>query len=340
MYLEIIKEKPTDIFKKHEIPFYVYLSLTNMCNANCSFCDVRLNKEKKSIINVKEVINDLSILGTKYIHFTGGGEPFFNDDIFEYLEYCTLKNIKIVLISNGLNLNEEKISKLTKYNIVAFFFSIDSCNPDIHNELRRTKGLWEKTTENINLVKKYIPNIKVILNHVLNTKNIEDFDNFIEMKKNVNFDYINPIIIKDCEELFPIDNQIKNYNNNIQRFHLLATENNVKFLCQDINFFNKDVSKDGNRTENEDLKCVYPSFCAFIDAPSGNVYPCDCSIHRDRNLYKIGNLLDNSFSEIWNGLKRVYLRDELLKGKLDCRKKCDESNCLFNEKYFKSLRSD
>ena len=30
-------------------------------------------------------------IGTKYIHFTGGGEPFINDDIFEYLDYCTQK---------------------------------------------------------------------------------------------------------------------------------------------------------------------------------------------------------------------------------------------------------
>lgn len=108
MYLKLIKEKPLDLLKCYEKPYYVYLSLSNLCNANCVFCDVNTNKEKKCGIDIISLIDELSDLGTKYIHFTGGGEPFINDDIFKYLEYCTKKGILINLISNGLNLNEEK----------------------------------------------------------------------------------------------------------------------------------------------------------------------------------------------------------------------------------------
>lgn len=336
MYLEVLKESQADIFKNYESPYYVYISLTNLCNANCSFCDVRLNKEKKNAIEVKKTINELAKLGTKYIHFTGGGEPFINDEIFEYLEYCTAKNIKIVLISNGLNLNEEKIKKLSNYSIETFFFSIDSCKASIHNNLRGVDGIFESATNNINLIKKYMPNVTIILNHVINTKNIDDFEGFIKMKTEVNFDYINPIIIKDCAELFPTKQQIKKYNSNIDYFYELANKLDIKFLCKNINILEENVESNGDRSENEDLKCVYPSFCAFIDCPTGNVYPCDCSIHRDRELYKIGNLQEQSFTEIWNSPKRTMLRDKMLNGELDCKKKCDEANCFFSECYFKN----
>lgn len=335
MYLELMKDKPKDIFKNYDRPYYVYLSLSNMCNAKCSFCDVRLNKEKVNAIDVTSVINELSNLGTQYIHFTGGGEPFINDDIFEYLEYCTLKGLKIILISNGLNLNEEKIKRLSKYNVEAFFFSIDSSKAEIHNELRGTKNLWETATQNINLLKQYMKDIKVVLNHLINTKNIDDFEDFIRMKEKVNFDYINPIIIKSCAALFPTEEQIKKYNDNVKNYYQLAEEMNIKFLCKNINILEENVACDGDRSENEDLKCVYPSFCAFIDCPTGNVYPCDCSIHVDRELYKIGNLIDSTFTEVWNGSKRHSLKDKLLKGELNCKKRCDEANCLFNDCYFK-----
>ncbi|MDD3048398.1 MAG: radical SAM protein [Bacilli bacterium] len=334
MYLELMKEKYEKIIKNYGNPFYVYISLTNICNANCVFCDVRLNKQKKNIIKVKELINELSALGTEYIHFTGGGEPFINEDIYEYLEYCTIKNIKIVLISNGLNLNEQKIKKLSKFNIVNFFFSIDSYNPIIHNELRKTSGLWETATANINLLKKYMPNLNIILNHVINKKNIDDFDKFIEMKQNVNFDYINPIIIKDYEELFPTTIQIDNFNKNENKFYSLAKKNNIKFLTNNIKLLNEKVDEKGSRNSNFNLKCVFPDFCAFIDCPTGDVFPCDCSVHRDKKLYKIGNLLENTFTEVWNGSKRQQLKHQLLKSKLDCKLKCDEANCLFNRKYF------
>ena len=47
MYLKLIEETPKEILSYYEKPFYVYLSLSNLCNANCVFCDVRTNKEKK-----------------------------------------------------------------------------------------------------------------------------------------------------------------------------------------------------------------------------------------------------------------------------------------------------
>ena len=336
MYLKLIDEQLKEFYKNYNIPFYVYISLTNYCNANCVFCDVRQNTCKKNNIDVKRLIDELSEMGVKYIHFTGGGEPFVNDDIFDYLNYCTQKGIKINVITNGLNLNEEKIQRLSKFNMSNIFLSIDSYDKKIHDELRRTKGLWEKATTNINLIKKYIPNVKIILNHVLNKKNIDDFDKFIKMKENVNFDFINPIIIKDCEELFPSDSQIKNYNEKIKNYNTLALENNIKFLCDNINFFESEIDINGDRQEKIDLKCIVPNYCAFVDCPTGNVYPCDCSIHRDRKIYNIGNLNKQTFKEIWYGEKKKSLSKLLLAGKLNCKLKCDECNCLFNEKYFES----
>lgn len=338
MYLKLIKENNKDIFSYYDQPFYVYISLSNMCNANCSFCDVRDNKEKINSIKVDNLIDELSSLGTKYIHFTGGGEPFINDDIFQYLEQCTKKDMNIVLISNGLNLNEEKISKLANYNISSIFFSIDSYNPKIHDTLRGVDGLWNTVTNNINLVKKYMPQVNIVLNHVLNTKNIDDFDKFIKLKENYNFDYINPIVIKDCPSLFPNNAQIKKYQEQIKYYYDLMKSLNIEFLCDDVYFFKSQISEFGDRSYNSDLKCVYPSFCAFVDCPSGLVYPCDCSIHRDRNIYNIGNLNNQTFYEIWDSNKRESLKNMLLNSELNCKTKCDESNCQFNYNYFSKKR--
>lgn len=330
MYLKLIDKSPREIIKYYEKPFYVYLSLSNICNANCVFCEVRTNKEKKCNINVFSLIDELASLGTQYIHFTGGGEPFVNDDIFEYLDYCTQKKIKIILISNGLNIDEAKIKKMSNYNIVAIFFSIDSHIPEVHDTLRRTQGLWNKVTSNINLIKQYMPEVKIVLNHVLNKKNIDDFEKFIMMKKTFDFDYINPIVIKDYDALFFTEDQIEKYNNKLDYYNNLANSLGLEFLSDNIDFFNNKVSSLGDRYNNIDLKCLYPSFCSFVDAPTGFVYPCDCSIHRDRKIYKIGDLKVQTFKEIWNGEKRKNLRKKLINSELDCKTKCDEANCQFN----------
>lgn len=335
MYLKLLQETKEDIVTNYNKPYYVYLSLTNICNANCKFCDVKSNELKKCSIDVYSLIDELCELGTKYIHFTGGGEPFINDEIFKYIKYASNKRININVITNGLNLNEEKIKKLSQYNINSIFFSIDSHLSEIHDDLRRVNGLWRIVTNNINLIKKYMPNVKIVINHVLNKENISDFDKFIQLKKNYNFDYINPLIIKDCDELFFSEQQIEVYNEKLQFYIELAKSLNIEFLCDNIDFFKKNVSCNGDRMINLDLKCIYPSYCVFVDAPSGFVYPCDCSIHRDRKLYKIGDLHKESFKEIWNGEKRKLLQEKLLNSELDCKTKCDEANCQFNKKYFK-----
>lgn len=339
MYLKLIDESPKEIMKYYDKPFYVYLSLSNVCNANCVFCDVRTNTEKRCNIDVIKTIDELSNLGTQYIHFTGGGEPFVNDDIFKYLDYCTKKGIKIILISNGLNIDEKKIKLMSDYNIKAIFFSIDSHQSEIHDSLRRVNGLWDKVTTNINLIKKYMPNVKIVLNHVLNKTNIDNFEEFIKMKNQFDFDYINPIVIKDYDELFFTEKQINNYNNKLDHYYNLARTLGLEFLSDNINFFNKKVSSLGDRFNNIDLKCLYPSFCAFIDAPTGFVYPCDCSIHRDRKIYKIGELKNQSFKEVWEGKLRNELKRRLLNSELDCKTKCDEANCQFNKCLLK-MRSE
>jgi radical SAM protein with 4Fe4S-binding SPASM domain len=330
MYLKLISDNENDIFQNYGKPYYVYISLSNICNANCQFCGVRKNKEKTNKLDIKKVIDELSELGTKYIHFTGGGEPFINNDIVEYIEYANSKQIKVVFISNGLALNEEIIKKIAP-GIAFCFFSIDSHRADIHNDLRRTENLFETATHNINLIKKYNAEIKIVLNHVVNTKNIDDFYKFIKMKSIVDFDFINPIVVKDMPSLFPAEQQIKKYNDNVNFYNDLAEKYQIYFLGNGLNIFNDN----GDRNANDDIKCVYPSFCAFIDCPTGNVYPCDCSMWRDPELYKIGNLLNNRFADVWQSDKKHLIQGMLSANKLECVKKCDESNCLFNRRYKK-----
>ena len=336
MYLKLLEENQEEIINQYGKPFYVYLSLSNLCNANCVFCDVRENVEKECSIDVTKLIDQLADLDTKYIQFTGGGEPFINNDIIKYMDYCTKKGINIIFISNGYNLNEEIIKEISKYRIKAVFFSIDSHDKDIHDGLRRLPGLWTKVTNNINLIKEYMPDVKITINHVLNKDNIDDFDKFMKLKEVYDFDYINPLVIKDCEELFFSSQQIEDYNQRLSEYYSLAKELGIEFLCDDIDFFKKDVSQYGDRERNSDLRCVFPSYCAFVDGPTGFVYPCDCSIHRDRNIYKIEELKNETMEEIWNGEKRKVLTKKLLNSELDCKTKCDEANCQFNYNYFKN----
>lgn len=328
MYLKLIPDSEQNIFQYYGIPYYVYVSLSNICNANCQFCGTYKTKEKYNKLNLYNLIDELAQNRTKYVHFTGGGEPFVNRDIVNYMEYAESKNIKVVFTSNGLALNESIIKRIVQ-NIDFCFFSLDGHCAEIHNSLRRTNEIFERATTNINRIKQYNQKTKIVLNHVLNVKNIVFFDKFIQMKTWLNFDFINPIVVKDNPVLFPNAMQIGHFNNNLNLYYQLANDYNIKFSGKNLELFNNDY----NRNTNDDIKCVYPSFCAFVDCPTGNVYPCDCSMWRDPKLYKIGNLIESNFTEVWNSGKKKQIQEMLKQQKMSCVQKCDESNCLFNRRY-------
>ncbi len=335
MYLSLLNENINKVKEEYkDKPFFVYLSLTNVCNANCVFCDVRQNKEKLCSIDVYKLIDEFADLGTKYIHFTGGGEPFMDNNIISYMQYASSKGLEIIFITNGFLLKNQ-INKLVNVNLKAVFVSIDSSDPKVHNKLRRTNNLFENAANGINELKKIKPLVKINLNHVINSENIDYFEDFIKLKEKINFDFINPILIKDCKELTPTKEQVVAFNESKQHYLDLIKKYNISLLCENLNIFNENIDENGARLQNDDMRCFFANFAAFIDGPTGLVYPCDCSIHRDRILYCLGDLHKASFKEIWNDKKRKQLLVELNNGKLNCKAKCDESNCIFNRCYLK-----
>lgn len=313
------------------IPFYNYISISNICNANCKFCDVHEKKEINTSINVINLLNDLSNSGAKYVHFTGGGEPLANNEINKYFEFATLLGLNIVFITNGFFLTDEQIDKLGNYNIKAIFFSVDSHISRVHDETRSVKGLFEKATNAINKIKLKYPNIKIIINHVLNQENILYLNEFIKMSNKIKYDYLNPIIIKECPEFYFTNDQIEEYNKSINKIKDLLQQTNIELLYDDINYFEKNkYLSDGSDLRKDDIKCQVLNFCTFIDCVTGNVYPCDCSVHRDYDYYCIGNIKENSIIEIFNSKKAKSLRKELI-GYSKCKSKCDYANMYLNK---------
>ena len=328
MYIKLFKDL-IEVDKK--APIYSFISISNKCNANCMFCDVHEKKDIDTKINIINLLSELKDAGTKYVQFTGGGEPLINREIFSYFEEATRLGLNIVFITNGFFMTEDIILKLGQYNIKAIIFSIDSHIGDVHDRIRGVKSIFDRATNAINKIKSLYPDIKIIINHVLNHENIDYINNFIEMSKEVKFDYLNPIIVKECPEYYFSQDQIKKYNNNLEKTRKLLIDNNIELLYDELDFFEENCyQNDGSDLRKDSIPCIFLDYCVFIDCVSGNVYPCDCSVHRDSDYYCIGNLNDNGIKEIFNSKKANDLRKELL-GCSMCKNKCDYANMYFNK---------
>lgn len=321
MYSEIIG-RDEYINDRNSTPLYVYISLNNTCNANCIFCDVHQNVKKYNSIDVYSLVDELSEMNVKYIHFMGGGEPFTDTKILNYMEYISEKKIKIVCTTNALALDEQKIERLIKCNLSDIFISIDGANSEIHDSLRRVNGIFNHACMVIKYLKKVKPDVNIIVNHVLNERNINFFEDMIRLREAVPFDFLNVILVKDNEALEPTDIQRTNYINNINNYAEQAQKVGLKFFSQNINVFD-------TRYNFKNHACYFPYMSAYIDCPTGDVYPCDCTIHRS-SVFCYGNLIKNSFTEIWNNDELKNLRKKLKNTMMSCKEYCDIANIAAN----------
>lgn len=99
-----------------------YISVTNRCNMRCSFCTM-LSSPEESIESdltfdqiVSVVIPKLRNIGVKKVVISGG-EPLIRKDIVDILKAFSdnFGRDRIVLQTNGLLLDDEKLKKIKKY---------------------------------------------------------------------------------------------------------------------------------------------------------------------------------------------------------------------------------
>ncbi len=125
-----------------------------ICNLACPFCFEGASKNSKrivpvSLVDVKPFIDEATALGVKQFSFTGG-EPFFNENLLEILDYCLDRNPCLVL-TNATKPLADALPKLKAFRQkkypLSFRVSIDSPQKELH-EKNRGIGNFELTLKN------------------------------------------------------------------------------------------------------------------------------------------------------------------------------------------------
>lgn len=143
----------------------IFWDVTDRCNLNCLHCSNTIHYNyfspsklrKVNIANAIEIIDKLADAGVSSVHFLGG-EPLLRKDIFNLLDYAAKKIPKVILITNGILVNEEKAKRIILSGISRVGISLDGPTKESF-EFIRGKGLFERVLRNI----KYLIKWKKIL---------------------------------------------------------------------------------------------------------------------------------------------------------------------------------
>jgi len=273
---------------------HISWNVTKRCNLYCKHC-YRESSPEESINGEltteegKKLLDEISRAGLQIVVFSGG-EPLMRPDIFELIKYASSIGITPLMGSNGTLITEEIASKLKESGLNAIAISVDSMDPEIHDEFRGSKNALDRA---LNGIKNCLAaDIKVQVNCTISRYNIDKIDDVME--------YANNIGVETCHMLFLVDvgrgkdidvtqlNRIE-YKETINKILTKKLDVKVKPTCAPqykVEAMFKDIPTIGGRG------CIAGiSYCSIL--PNGDVHICPYT------PVKVDSIRERPFDEIW-----------------------------------------
>jgi len=322
----------TDLFIKPKMEHF-YIRLNNICNAQCEFCDVwRTVEDHDPKIDFDKLVDELLALKVQEVNIHGG-EAFLSKAFFSMLEKADSR-LRFSITTNGSFLRPQMMDRIVNRGLSRIYLSIDHHDPVENAKSRGIPKIASTLIPNLLDLIKAHPGVEVIINHVVSSFNIDTISTFVTKMKDIGVDAVNLIPIKDYPALNVSEIQIEKFNTDLATLLHSHGVSRTFFLGGNVEIF-------GTRPEQWRLaargiygavktSCIVPSAVAFLDAVSGRIFPCDTTMYRQKaEQYVMGNILENSLIDIWNGDRFSAFRKQMYPIVChDCVVGCDPANMI------------
>jgi len=142
-----LERKLRTMAEKIVFPGTCTLSVTPRCPCRCVHCSadrfVTPGRRELTTDELKSIVEQSVDLGVSNVVFTGG-EPLARADLPELVAHVDKTRAHAMIFTSGVLLNEKKVAELAEAGLDSMNVSIDSDQPDVHDELRRVPGAFEK----------------------------------------------------------------------------------------------------------------------------------------------------------------------------------------------------
>ncbi len=313
---------------KNVYPIYIEIATAGACNHRCTFCSVDFMEYQSRLLDakiLKERITEMGRLGVKSIMYAGEGEPFLHKELSNIIVHTKQSGIDVAITTNGVLIKPgvpEKILGSTEWIKV-------SCNAgtaDSYAKIHQTKA------KDFDIV---INNLK----HAVQVKKVEGYQCTLGLQL-----LLLPENEHEVEGLAKIAQEIgldyfvvKPYTHHSSNSHQFEVQyNNYAHLADKLSKLNTNdfsvivrttAMKKWDDKQRDYTQCQALPFWSYIDA-GGTVW--GCSAHLLNEKFDYGNIIKQSFQEIWEGEKRQELSRwfekefDITTCKLNCR--MDEIN--------------
>ncbi len=138
--------------QRYTAPMFPVWNLTQACNLTCRHCYQNAHRRPDGDeLSTEEKLNLIDQMGEEFVPFVAfaGGEPLVAPDLWKVLERCRERGLHVTLATNGTLLTPEMCPRLKAANVKYIEVSLDSIDPEVHDDFRGQPRAWERTVQGI-----------------------------------------------------------------------------------------------------------------------------------------------------------------------------------------------
>ncbi len=298
-------------------PIYIEAAPAGGCNQRCIFCGLDYTGHRPSFIDFRcweRFTQEAKEKGVKSILLSGEGEPLLNKDIDKFVESAYQNGLDVAIATNGVLFTSPLCEKCLPY-LTWLRISLDAGSPDVYSLVHRVdKKEFNTVVHNVATAVKYKRannyQVTIGIQFLLLKENYEDVEKATVLAKEIGVDYFSvkpyskhPLSINnagteiDYSKWIGLEEKLVKYNSSL--FKVIFRKNAMMRRLR----------------EKPYQRCLGLPFWAYINS-YGEVYPC--STFLGLKEYCMGNIHQESFSQIWEGEKRKRIMKRI--AEMDARK--------------------
>lgn len=283
-------------------PIYMEISPSGACNHRCSFCGLDFMEYKPRFLPLdimQERFAEMGKLGVKAVMFAGEGEPFLHKDMAALTEAAKNAGIDTAFTTNGVLLKPEtarRILPLTSWIKV-------SCNagtPETYARVHGTKAedfstVMQNLAEAVRLREELGSSCTLGFQMVLLPENRHEAVELAHRVRDLGADYL---VIKPYSR-HPQSHKTGytplTFDQGVAESLAQLNSDSFSVICRE------EAMQRGIQGHKRYDRCLALPFWSYL-AATGELWGCSMFLGKEHFSY--GNLLEQSFAELWHGPQR------------------------------------
>lgn len=313
-----------------ELPHQVYIEVTNYCNSLCASCPLTYShflpyepKHHLTWENFRRVVDQIPHLERVVLH--GIGEPLLNKDLPRFVSHLKERGADVLFNSNGILLDQKHGDALAAAGLDELRISIDAVTPELYAQLRGV----DRLPQVIYNLKAFIQrhggrdHPKVSLWWVAMQANLAQLPDFVRLAAQIGVPevYLQRLVYFGGGEKLAENTTMEakqslyaaleqDQARLIGECERLAVELGLEFRASGAGTPFESISAKGNHPWQG---CLRPWILMYITV-NGTALPCCVAPFATQDYSRIilGNVLERSVAEVWNGVAYKELRSAVL----------------------------